>query len=114
MGFSVIDKWLNTIQCMDCVEGLKQLPENSVDLVVTSPPYDGIRTYQGFSFDLHTTGQEIYRVLKEGGIAVMVIQDQTVNFGKTLTSFRTIVDWCDNIGFKLFETVIYLDSWTLD
>ena len=103
----MIDKWLNTIQCIDCVEGLKQLPENSIDLVVTSPPYDGIRAYQGFSFDLHTTGQEIYRVLKEGGVAVMVIQDQTVDFGKTLTSFRTIVDWCDNVGFKLFETVIY-------
>ncbi|MBU2595571.1 site-specific DNA-methyltransferase, partial [Patescibacteria group bacterium] len=52
-------------------------------------------------------GKEIYRVLKEGGIAAMVIQDQTKNFAKTLTSFRTIVDWCDNIGFKLFETVIY-------
>ena len=103
----MIDKWLNTIQCIDCVEGLKQLPNDSIDLVVTSPPYDGIRAYQGFSFDLHATGQEIYRVLKEGGIAVMVIQDQTVDFGKTLTSFRTIVDWCDNIGFKLFETVIY-------
>ena len=103
----MIDKWLNTIQCIDCVEGLKQLPNDSIDLVVTSPPYDGIRAYRGFSFDLHATGQEIYRVLKEGGIAVMVIQDQTVDFGKTLTSFRTIVDWCDNIGFKLFETVIY-------
>jgi DNA modification methylase len=103
----MIEKWLDTIQNIDCVEGLKQLPENSIDLVVTSPPYDGIRAYQGFSFDLHVTGQEIYRVLKDGGIAVMVIQDQTVDFGKTLTSFRTIVDWCDNIGFKLFETVIY-------
>ena len=106
-GHTMIDKWLNTIQCTDCVEGMKQLPENSIDLVVTSPPYDGIRAYQGFSFDLHATGQEIFRVLKEGGISVMVIQDQTVDFGKTLTSFRTIVDWCDNIGFKLFETVIY-------
>lgn len=103
----IIDNWLNTIQCSECVEGMKQLPENSIDLVVTSPPYDGIRAYQGFSFDLHATGQEIYRVLKEGGIAVMVIQDQTIDFGKTLTSFRTIVDWCDNIGFKLFETIIY-------
>jgi len=100
-------KWLNTIQCMDCVEGMKQLPDNSIDLVVTSPPYDGIRKYQGFSFDLHATGEQVYRVLKDGGIATMVIQDQTIDFGKTLTSFRTIMDWCDNIGFKLFECVIY-------
>jgi len=102
-----LKKWINTIQYMDCIEGMKKLPDNSIDLVVTSPPYDNIRTYNGFSYDLHATGKEIYRILKEGGIAVMVIQDQTKNFGKTLTSFRTVIDWCDNIGFKLFECVIY-------
>ena len=98
---------LNKIICGDAVDELKKFPSNSVDLVVTSPPYDGIRKYNGFNFDLHATGKEIYRVLKEGGIAAMVIQDQTKDFGKSLTSFRTIVDWVDNIGFKLFETVIY-------
>jgi len=98
---------LNKIICGDAVVELKKFPDNSIDLVVTSPPYDGIRKYNGFSFDLHATGKEIYRVLKEGGIVAMVIQDQTKDFGKTLTSFRTIVDWVDNIGFKLFETVIY-------
>lgn len=98
---------LNKIICGDAVDELKKFPNNSIDLVVTSPPYDGIRKYNGFSFDLHSTGKEIYRVLKEGGMAVMVIQDQTKDFGKSLTSFRTVVDWVDNIGFKLFETVIY-------
>ena len=102
-----LKSWINTIQCLDCVEGMKKLPDNSIDLVVTSPPYDDIRTYNGFNFDLHATGREVYRILKDGGIAVMVIQDQTKNFGKTLTSFKTIVDWCENIGFKLFETIIY-------
>jgi site-specific DNA-methyltransferase (adenine-specific) len=100
-------KQRSTIQCVDCVEGMKRLPDHSIDLVVTSPPYDGIRAYKGFSYDLHATGEQIFRVLKEGGIAAMVIQDQTSNFGKSLTSFRTIVDWCDNIRFKLFECVIY-------
>ena len=99
---------LNEIYCGDCVTLMKYLPDSCVDLVVTSPPYDQIRDYKGnLSFDLHSTGQEIFRVLKEGAIAVMVIQDQTKNFGKTLTSFKTIIDWCDEIGFKLFETVIY-------
>ena len=98
---------MNKILCGDCIEVLKTIPSNSVDLVVTSPPYDSIRDYHGFSLDLHTTGEEVYRVLRDGGIAAMVIQDQTKNFGKTLTSFRTILDWCDNIGFKLFECVIY-------
>ena len=98
---------INKIICGDAVEELKKFPDNSIDLVVTSPPYDKIRKYNGFSYNLHSTGKEIYRVLKDGGIVVMVIQDQTKNFGKSLTSFRTIVDWVDNIGFKLFETVIY-------
>ncbi|MFA7385979.1 MAG: transcriptional repressor LexA [Candidatus Paceibacterota bacterium] len=98
---------LNKIICGDAVLELKKFPDKTIDLVVTSPPYDEIRKYNGFNFNLHATGKEIFRVLKDGGIAIMVIQDQTKDFGKSLTSFRTIVDWVDNIGFKLFETVIY-------
>ncbi|MFY9492974.1 MAG: DNA methyltransferase [Minisyncoccia bacterium] len=98
---------LNQIICGDAVEELKKIPDNSIDLVVTSPPYDEIRKYNGFSFDLHKTGMELFRILKNGGVAAMVIQDQTKSFAKTLTSFRTIVDWVDNIGFRLFENVIY-------
>lgn len=103
----MLKKFINTIQNIDCIKGMRKLPENSIDLVVTSPPYDKIRDYKGFKIDLSITGKEIYRILKDGGIAVMVIQDQTKNFAKTLTSFRTIIDWCDNAGFKLFECVIY-------
>ncbi|MFH1308663.1 MAG: transcriptional repressor LexA [Patescibacteria group bacterium] len=98
---------INKIICGDATKELKKIPNNSIDMIITSPPYDEIRKYNGFKYNLHETGKELYRVLKNGGIAAMVIQDQTRNFGKTLTSFKTIVDWCDNIGFKLFETVIY-------
>ena len=98
---------LNTIICGDAVDVLKTFPDNCVDLVVTSPPYDDLRVYNGFSLDLHAVGKELYRVVKDGGIVVMVIQDSTKDYGKSLTSFRTIVDWCDNVGFKLFETCIY-------
>ena len=100
-------KPLNRILCGDAVEIMKTLPSSSIDIVVTSPPYDRIRDYKGFSLDLSAAGQEMHRILKDGGIVAMVIQDQTKNFGKSLTSFRTILDWCDRIGFKLFETVIY-------
>ena len=98
---------LNDIYLEDCINGMKNIPDNSIDMVITSPPYDNLRNYNGYEFDLSKTGKEVYRVLKEGGIAVMVIQDQTKDFGKSLTSFKTITDWCDNAGFKLFETVIY-------
>jgi len=85
----------NKVICGDCVELMKKIPDNSIDLVVTSPPYDQLRDYkENPPFDLHETGKEIFRILKEGGIAVMVIQDQTKNFGKSLTSFKTIIDWC--------------------
>lgn len=98
---------INKIINEDCVSGMKKLPDACIDLVVTSPPYDAIRDYNGFSVDLHETGKEIFRVLKDGSFAVVVMQDQTKNFGKTLTTFRTVIDWCDNIGFKFFENVIY-------
>ena len=95
------------IICGNNIEVMRKLPDNSVDLVMTSPPYDNIRYYKGFNMDLHGVGREIHRVLKDGGICVMVIQDGTKDFGKSLTSFRTIVDWCDSFKFKLFETAIY-------
>lgn len=98
---------LNSIICGDAADILKRIPSDSIDLVVTSPPYDDLRNYNGYSVDLHIVGTQLYRVLKNGGIVAMVIQDSTKNYGKSLTSFRTIVDWCDNIGFKLFETCIY-------
>lgn len=97
----------NKIYLGDCLELFKKLPDNSIDLVVTSPPYDSLRDYNGYNLNLHQTGREIARVLKDGGIAAMVIQDQTINFGKSLTSFRTIIDWCDSFNLKLFECVIY-------
>ncbi len=107
-----LKKYINEIQLGDNIELFKNLPDNSIDLIVTSPPYDGLRDYNGFEFNLHETGKEINRVLKEGGIAAMVIQDQTKDFGKSLTTFRTIVDWVDSFGLKLFETVIYRKNGT--
>ena len=91
----------------DANEVLKKFPDNSIDIVVTSPPYDNIREYKGFSLDLNKIGRIIHSKLKDGGVVGMVIQDQTKNFGKSLTSFKTIISWCDDIGFKLFECLIY-------
>lgn len=98
---------LDTVQIGDCVQGMKTLEDGCVDLIVTSPPYDAIREYNGFTLDLAAVGVEAFRVLKTGGLAVLVIQDGTKNFAKTLTSFRTVIDWCDNAGFRLFECCIY-------
>lgn len=91
----------------DCIKALKKIKDNFFDLTVFSPPYDNLRDYNGYTLDLHLLGEQLYRVTKKGGIVVMVIQDQTKKGAKTLTSFRTIVDWCDNVGFQLFECNIY-------
>ena len=101
------DDITNKILCGDSAGVLERVSDATIDMIVTSPPYDSIRDYKGFSADLSKIGKESYRVLKDGGIAVVVIQDQTKNFGKTLTSFRLAIDWCDNAGFKLFECLIY-------
>lgn len=95
------------IICGDAVKTLRRCGDNAFDLCVFSPPYDNLRDYTGYSFNLRELGMELYRTIKDGGVVAMVIQDQTKSGHKTLTSFRTIIDWCDNIGFNLFECNIY-------
>ena len=97
---------MNKVILGDCVEVMKTLKDNSIDLTVTSPPYDQIRDYNGFKLDLEGTGKELYRITKDGGIVVMVMQDQTKNFGKSLTTFKTAIQYVE-LGFKLFECCIY-------
>jgi DNA modification methylase len=97
----------NSIYCNDAVETMHSWPDESVDLFIYSPPYDSIRSYQGYTLNLLTLGEQCYRTLKSGGICAMVIQDGTKNFAKSLTSFRTTVDYVDKVGFRLFECVIY-------
>lgn len=91
----------------DAVEVLGGMEPNAFDLTVTSPPYDKLRDFQGHAVDLHALGEQLFRVTKEGGAVVMVMQDQTVNGAKTLTTFKTILDWCQTIGWRLWECPIY-------
>ena len=72
---------------MDCLEGLKLLDNNSIDLVVTSPPYDGLRTYNGYSFDFENIAKELYRVIGDGGVVVWIVNDSTVKGSEPGTSF---------------------------
>ncbi len=98
---------LNKIYNCDNLEGFGKIDNDSVDLIVTSPPYDGIRDYKGYSTNISQVGKESFRTLKDGGVLAMVINDGTKDFGKSLTTYRTILDYCDNHGFKLFENIIY-------
>ncbi|RUS41942.1 site-specific DNA-methyltransferase [Cohnella sp. AR92] len=97
---------LNNIYQMDCVEGMRMLHENSIDLTVTSPPYDSLRTYHGYTFNFEDTAKELYRVTKEGGVVVWIVADETVNGDETGTSFKQAL-FFKECGFKLADTMIY-------
>ena len=97
---------LNKTYCMDCLEGMKLLPDNYVGLTVTSPPYDDLRKYNGYSFDFENIAKELYRVTKDGGVVVWVVGDKTKNGSETGTSFKQAL-YFKEIGFNLHDTMIY-------
>ena len=97
---------LNKIYNMDCLDGLKKLDDNSIDLTVTSPPYDNLRNYNGFTFDFEGIAKELYRVTKEGGVVVWVVSDATVKGSETGTSFKQAL-FFKEIGFWLNDTMIW-------
>ena len=90
----------------DCLEVMKSLPSQSIDLTVTSPPYDNLRNYNGYSFDFEGIAKELYRVTKDGGVVVWVVGDATVNGSETGTSFKQAL-YFKEIGFNLHDTMIY-------
>ena len=97
---------LDRIYNMDCLEGMKQMEAESVDLTVTSPPYDNLRTYNGYCFDFENIARELYRVTKQGGVVVWVVGDATINGSETDSSFRQAL-YFKEIGFNLHDTMIY-------
>jgi site-specific DNA-methyltransferase (adenine-specific) len=75
-------------------------------LTVTSPPYDNLRSYNGFSFDFQKTAKEIFRVTKQGGVVVWIVNDQTIDGSETGTSFKQALYFM-SLGFKLNDTMIW-------
>ena len=95
----------------DCLELMKNIPDGSVDLTVTSPPYDNLRTYNGnidqWNFEkFKSIAKELYRVTKQGGVVVWVVGDATVKGSETGTSFKQALYFKD-CGFNLHDTMIW-------
>ncbi len=92
----------------NCLEGMKGLADDLVDLTVTSPPYDNLRTYNGHvkDFRFEPLAQELWRVTKRGGIVVWIVNDATINGSETGTSFRQALYFKD-LGFNLHDTMIW-------
>ena len=91
---------------MDCVECMRQIEDNTIDLTVTSPPYDDLRKYNGYSFDFENTAKELYRITKDGGIVVWVVGDKTEKGSESGTSFKQAL-YFKEIGFNLHDTMIW-------
>ena len=97
----------------DCLERMKEIPDGSVDLTVTSPPYDNLRTYNNsLDWGEHIWKpvlQELFRVTKKGGVVVWVVGDATIEGSETGTSFKQAL-YFKEIGFNLHDTMIYQKS----
>lgn len=98
---------MNKIIQGDCLEVMKTLEDNSIDLTVTSPPYDSLRTYNGFSWDFEWVAKELYRITKKGGVVVWVVGDQTVKWSESWTSFKQAL-YFKECGFNLHDTMIWI------
>lgn len=97
---------MNDIHTHDCVDFMKnRMRASTVDLVVTSPPYDDLRTYQGYSFDFEAVAEQLHRVVRPGGVVVWVVGDR-INGGKSLTSFSQGLHFRE-IGFTMHDVMIY-------
>ena len=97
---------INKIYNENNLETMSRMPDNFIDLTVTSPPYDNLRTYKGYSFDFESVAKELFRVTKKGGVVVWVVGDATVKGSETGTSFKQAL-YFKEIGFNLHDTMIF-------
>lgn len=97
---------LNKLYNENCLDTMKRMEDNFIDLTVTSPPYDNLRNYNGYEFDFESIAKELYRVTKQGGVVVWVVGDATINGSETGTSFKQAL-YFKEIGFNLHDTMIY-------
>lgn len=96
----------------DCLERMKEIPDSSIDLTVTSPPYDNLRTYNGNNSLWGESAwksviEDLYRVTSSGGVVVWIVGDATVKGSETGTSFKQAL-WAMECGFHLHDTMIYM------
>lgn len=90
----------------DCLRTMERMDSGILDLVLTSPPYDNLRTYNGYNFDFEAIAKQLFRVLNKDGILVWVVGDATIKGSESGSSFRQAL-FFQQLGFKLHDTMIY-------
>ena len=98
---------INKIYNENCLETMKRMDDCFIDLTVTSPPYDGLRDYNGYSFPFEDIAKELFRVTKDGGIVVWNVSDSTIKGSESLTSFKQAIFFVEVCGFRLHDTMIF-------
>ena len=98
----------NTIYYENCLSTMRRMPDNFIDLIITSPPYDNIRQYEGsvHEFDFEPIARELYRVLKPGRVLVWIVGDQVKDHSESCSSFRQAL-YFRKLGLNLLDTMIY-------
>lgn len=97
---------LNKIYNENCLITMDKMDNESVDLTVTSPPYDTLREYNGYDFDFRNTAERLFRVTKQGGVVVWIVGDATVDGSETGSSFKQALYFME-CGFNLHDTMIW-------
>jgi site-specific DNA-methyltransferase (adenine-specific) len=97
--------FLNKIFNEDCLLTMSRMADETIDMVLTSPPYDDLRTYNSL-FDLDKICKELYRITKQGGVCVWVVGDKSVNGSESGTSFKQALKFMD-CGWNLHDTMIF-------
>jgi len=97
---------INKIYNEDCLETMARMPDNYIDLTLTSPPYDNLRNYKGYSFDFESIAKELFRITKKGGVVVWIVADSTIKGSETGTSFKQAL-YFKQTGFNLHDTMIW-------
>ncbi|MBE2255213.1 MAG: site-specific DNA-methyltransferase [Ignavibacteria bacterium] len=97
---------LSKVYNEDCLETMSKMPDNFIDFIITSPPYDDLRNYNGYKFEFEKIAKELYRVLKNNGVMVWVVSDKTENGSETGSSFKQAL-YFKEINFNIHDTMIY-------
>jgi site-specific DNA-methyltransferase (adenine-specific) len=90
----------------NCLDIMLLFDDNSIDMVLTSPPYDNLRVYKGYQFPFEAIAKQLYRITKPGGVIVWIVADATINGSETGTSFKHALGFKE-IGFNIHDTMIF-------
>lgn len=97
---------LNKIYNENCLDTMQKMSDNFIDMVLTSPPYDNLRDYKGYFFQFENIAEELFRIIKKGGVVIWVVGDATENGSETATAFRQAL-FFKKLGFNLNDTMLY-------